>query len=130
SLAEAGAQVGIVNRSADRARLVADGFGPDVSVAVAADVAGADLVVQATPLGMRPDDAVPIDPELLAPGQLLVDLVYHPKETVLLEAARRRGVEAINGVGMLLYQAGEQFELWTGETAPIEVMAAAVDLVI
>lgn len=128
ALTEAGAQVGIVNRSTERAERAAAAAGPQASVAAVEQIADVDLVVQATPLGMQPDDPPPVDPALLGSGQLLVDLIYHPAETPLLHVARERGLTCINGVGMLLYQAGEQFELWTGEQPPIDVMAAAVGL--
>ena len=87
---------------------------------------GFDLVVNATPLGMRGHSAaaMPLDPALLRPDQLLVDLVYEPAETALLAAARERGLRAFNGVGMLVHQAARAFELWTGNEAPIEAMVA------
>lgn len=126
ALVAAGSQVDIVNRTAARAEAAAAASGasvggPDATVT-------ADLVVQATSLGMQDGDALPIDPSLLAPHQLLVELIYHPAETPLLAEARALGLSAINGVGMLLYQAGAQFRLWTGHAAPIEVMASAVGL--
>ena len=46
----------------------------------------------------------------------------------MVDLATERGVRAVNGVGMLLYQAAEQFELWTGQSAPVDTMAAAVGL--
>jgi shikimate dehydrogenase len=61
----------------------------------------------------------------LAPGQVVVDLVYHPATTPLIEAARRQGATAVNGVGMLVHQAALAFELWTGHDAPLAVMRAA-----
>lgn len=88
------------------------------------EAAGADLVVNATPLGMT-GGTLPVDPERLGSGQLVVDLVYHPPVTPLLEAARSRGAAAVNGLGMLIHQAALQFQLWTGEEPPLEVMSAA-----
>jgi shikimate dehydrogenase len=128
ALAEAGAEVGFLNRSADRAEAAVAAVGERARVASPAEVGDATLVVQATPLGMNEGDPLPIDPDLLAEGCLFAELIYHPAETSLLAEARRRGLRSVNGVGMLLYQAGEQFTLWTAETAPIEVMAAAVGL--
>jgi shikimate dehydrogenase len=66
----------------------------------------------------------------LGPGQVLVDLVYHPATTRLMEEARRRGVTAVNGVGMLVHQAALAFRLWTGEDPPLLAMRAAVDEVL
>lgn len=128
ALAEAGASsIAVVNRDAGRAAAavaLARGAG---RVGAADDIEGADLVVNATPLGMRGNDAVlPLDPDRLAPGQLLVDLVYHPPITPLLAEARQRGVTTVNGVGMLIHQAAHAFRRWTGEDPPLEVMSAAV----
>ena len=101
----------------------------------------ADLVVNATPLGMREGDELPIDPALLHSGQVVVDLTYgrgshgrgsHARgacggsRTPLLAAADRLGATALDGLGMLVFQAAEQFTLWTGLAAPIGAMAAAV----
>jgi shikimate dehydrogenase len=66
-----------------------------------------------------------IEPARMGPNQLVVDLVYAPAVTPLLEAARDRGATAVNGLGMLIHQAALQFRLWTGEDPPLEVMSAA-----
>ena len=89
------------------------------------DIAAADIVVNATSVGMGADLSVPCDPTLLRPGQIAVDLVYEPLETAWLAALRRQGVEAHNGLSMLAYQAAAAFELWTGVEAPVEVMRQA-----
>lgn len=75
-----------------------------------------DLVVDTTPVGMSPKtDVEPVlSPSSLHSGLLVVDLVYNPPETVLMQAARRAGAEVLNGERMLLYQALEAFQLWTG----------------
>jgi len=128
ALADAGAvEVAIVNRTAPNAVIAAALARDRGRVAEPGEVGGFDLVVNATPLGMRGHRgaAMPLDPELLRPDQLLVDLVYEPAETALLAAARERGLRACNGVRMLVHQAARAFELWTGTEAPIEEMAAA-----
>lgn len=128
ALAGAGAaEVAVVNRTARHAEAAAALAGDRGRVVEAADAGRFDLVVNATPLGMAGHDgaALPLDPGLLRPGQLLVDLIYEPAETALLAAARARGVRAFNGVRMLVHQAARAFELWTGREAPIEAMAAA-----
>jgi shikimate dehydrogenase len=66
-----------------------------------------------------------LDPARLGPGQLIVDLIYAPAVTPLLEVARVRGASAVNGLGMLIHQAALQFRLWTGEEPPLEVMSGA-----
>jgi shikimate dehydrogenase len=99
-------------------------------------IAGADLVVNATPVGMRRvvkidrsplEASLPfdLDPNLVGEGQLVVDLIYAPAVTPLLRAARERGARTANGLGMLIHQAALQFRLWTGEDPPLEVMSAA-----
>lgn len=126
----AGAGVGdvaVVNRSADRAAETAALAGEVGRVGVPADVAGADLVVNATPLGLTglALDTLPVDPNLLGPGQLLLDLVPNPAVTPLMLAARSRGARAAGGLGMLVHQGALAFELWTGRPAPIAAMRAA-----
>ena len=131
ALAEAGAsEIVVVGRYPER---VADaaGLAADVGRAGApSEAADAQLVVNATPLGMAgtpgADALPPIDPALLGPGQLVVDLVYAPRPTRWLELAQRRGAAALDGLGMLVHQAALQIELWSGRHAPVEAMWDAV----
>lgn len=128
ALADAGAsEVAVVNRTPHNAEAAAALAGDRGRVAEPGEVGGFDLVVNATPLGMSGHGgaSTPLDPGLLQPDQLLVDLIYEPAETALLAAARRRGVRAFNGVRMLVHQAARAFELWTGTEAPVEAMVAA-----
>jgi shikimate dehydrogenase len=81
-----------------------------------------DLVVNATPLG-RTGETLP-HPEL-HDGVLVVDLLYRPTVTPLLQAARDAGAAAYGGLGLLLHQAALSFELWTGLEPPLPVMSAA-----
>jgi shikimate dehydrogenase len=126
ALATAGAaEVVVVNRTeanADAAVALAPGV---ARTGQAAEAGSADLVVNATPLGMAGDRTLPFAAEALGPGQLVVDLVYHPAVTPLVEAARARGAAAANGLGMLIHQAAHAIRLWTGEDPPTEVMSAA-----
>lgn len=87
-----------------------------------------DLIVNTTPLGMSPNSqASPWPEELNLPAcKLVYDLVYNPPVTRLMELARNQGVETLNGLGMLVHQAAIAFEIWTGATAPIEIMKQAV----
>jgi shikimate dehydrogenase len=71
------------------------------------------------------DGALAIDPSHLGPGQLVVDLVYRPAVTPLVEAARAAGAVATSGLGMLIHQAAHAFRIWTGEDPPLEAMSAA-----
>ena len=146
ALAGEGASVTVVNRSPDAAERAASLGAAMNSVTSSAGTASApatsgtaavggpdavrdaDIVVNATPLGMRTGDPLPVDAALLRDGQVVVDLIYRPERTALLDAADRVGANTVNGVGMLLYQAAEQFKMWTGHDAPVDAMAAAVGL--
>jgi shikimate dehydrogenase len=126
ALAEAGAaEIVVVNRTPERAEAAAALAPGAARVGVAAEAGEADLVVNATPVGMGGDEGLPVDPRHLGPGQLVVDLVYHPAVTPLVDAARAQGAAAVNGLGMLVHQAALAFRLWTAEDAPLAVMSAA-----
>ncbi|HZQ27305.1 MAG TPA: shikimate dehydrogenase [Acidimicrobiales bacterium] len=126
ALAEAGAsEVVVAGRTRSRAEVAADLAGPVGKATDDPSGVGADLVVNATPVGMDVQPGIPIDAEELRPGCVVVDLIYHPPHTQLLEAARARGAVAVNGLGMLIHQAAHGFRLWTGEDPPLEVMSAA-----
>ena len=86
----------------------------------------ADLLVQATPVGMKDGDPSPVDPELLHPGLRVYDLVYNRATTKLVQEANKKKLHAVTGLGMLLYQGAIAFELWTGKKAPIDVMKKAL----
>ena len=90
---------------------------------------GVQLVVNATTLGMRAADALPIDPKQLRRGMVVYDLVY-TRETPLVSAARRRGCVAVGGLSMLLYQGAESFRLWFHRDPPIDVMRKALEQVL
>ena len=120
------AHIAVVNRSPDRARVAAALAGERGSVGVAADITTADLVVNATSIGMGSLDT-PCDLDLLRAGQVVADVVYHPLETALLAAARARGATAVDGLGMLVQQAVLQQELWTGQRPNPAVMRAAAE---
>ena len=87
---------------------------------------GADLLVNATSVGMRAGDGCPIDPATLRRGMAVYDLVYH-RETRLVRAARRRGCLAANGLSMLLYQGAASLQLWLRQAPPVDVMRRALE---
>jgi shikimate dehydrogenase len=132
ALADAGAaEVVVVNRTPERAAQAARLAGAVGRVGTPGDVARAELVVNATPVGMAgagaADDPPLIDPATTGPGQVVADLVYHPSETAWLAAATGRGATAVGGLGMLVHQAAVQLTLWTGQPAPVEDMWRAVE---
>lgn len=80
----------------------------------------ADLLVNATSVGMD-ESSHPIPTSIVLPEKLLVaDVIYQPFETPFLKWAKEQGNQSINGLGMLLYQAAEAFELWTGKEMPTD----------
>jgi shikimate dehydrogenase len=124
ALGRAGAEVIVVNRSADKAEAAAALGGSRCSVGSLDDVEKASRLINATSVGMG-GEGVPVPVDMLGPPQIVVDLVYHPVDTPLLRSARARGARAIDGVGMLVHQGARAFELWTGVEAPVEAMNGA-----
>ena len=149
ALAEAGAsEVAVCNRTPGRAATAAALAGAAGSVvgdadgALAEAVQAADLVVNATPVGMAgagagagtgaavgTEAAWPLDPSLLHAGQVAADLIYAPRPTPWLVAAGAAGATGVDGLGMLVHQAAAQLVLWTGMDAPVEAMWQAAEAV-
>jgi len=130
ALADAGAaQVVVANRTPARAEAAAALAGAVGAVGGPAAVAEADVVVNATSVGMGADptdtEAVPVDPALIQRDQAIVDLVYQPLVTPLLRAAAARGARPIDGLGMLVHQAALAVERWSGREPDVAAMAAA-----
>jgi shikimate dehydrogenase len=108
----------LVNRTAERAAALRTQFGDRVMLARWSDLdelmAEAGLFVNTTSLGMAGQLPLTIDLARLPAGAVVSDLVYAPLETALLAAARSRGLRAVDGLGMLLHQAGGGFQRWFG----------------
>ena len=128
TMVENGSTVGIYNRTNSSAVQVVEIVGGTSSVVQQNAIRDAELIINATPLGMAANDPMPFDVDLLRDGQSVVDLIYKPAKTTLLKEAEARGLQTLNGLGMLLYQAGEQFRLWTGQQPPIRAMAESVGM--
>lgn len=79
-----------------------------------------DIIINATPLGLKPDDPLPINVTFLDSDHIVCDLIY--KETPLLKKASDRGCKTLDGLGMLLWQGVFAFEIWTGLRPPVEIM--------
>jgi shikimate dehydrogenase len=88
--------------------------------------ADADCLINASPLGLKRTDPLPLPSELIRKKHLVCDLVYNPPETALLKIAKKRGAKRLSGLGMLLYQGVIAFEIWTGKKAPVLVMKNAL----
>ncbi len=125
-LREKGARLTILNRTEEleMARTLAAEIGCPYGDLNRIDVVtAADVVVNATSLGMAPlQDRTVIDAAYLRPEQTVIDIVYNPMETRFLREAKARGCRTVPGYEMLLLQGVAQFELWTGKTAPVELM--------
>ncbi|MFI0846705.1 shikimate dehydrogenase [Mesorhizobium sp. IMUNJ 23232] len=108
----------IINRTLARAQALAEEFGPVFSAhgvgAANALLGDAALLVNTTSLGMHGEPELPVDLDRLPGHALVTDIVYVPLETPLLAAARKRGLKAVDGLGMLLHQAVPGFEKWFG----------------
>jgi len=127
ALAEAGAsEIVVVARRPDAAAAAASLADARGRVGSARDAPEADLVVNATPVGMVGDGSgshTPVVPaEALGRGQVVVDIVYEPAETEWMAGAARRGAVVLGGLGMLVHQAAGQLALWTGLEPPVEAM--------
>ena len=83
-----------------------------------------DILINATPLGLKTTDPVPFDVSVLSPHQTVCDLIY--KSTPLLSHAKQKGCKTIDGLGMLLWQGVFAFELWTRTSPPVEIMKSAL----
>ncbi len=126
-LVEAGAEVIVSNRSADRGQELADWLGCRFCPRDQLDTVQADALVNTTSVGMVPDSAaIPIEPALLVNFKLVMDIVYAPLETTLLQAAAAAGCDIVDGLAMLLYQGAVQFKIWTGRQPPRDVMRKAL----
>jgi shikimate dehydrogenase len=127
SLAEQGAkEIRVVNRSFDRARELAEAFGAPVRALPWPDrhaaLDGAATLVNTTSQGMAGQAPLDLDLGLLPPRALVADIVYVPRETPLLAAARQRGNPTIGGLGMLIHQARPAWKAWFGiepEVTPV-----------
>jgi shikimate 5-dehydrogenase len=86
-----------------------------------------DVLVNATSVGMYPEvDETPVGKGVFRPGLVVFDMVYNPLETRFLKEAKEAGCKCISGLDMFVEQAREQFELWTGEDAPADLMRQIV----
>lgn len=123
ALRDAGVEVEIWNRTAERAEHLAGRFG----ATAVATIDPADLLVNCTAAGLEGDPfaTLPIDPEQLGQYPTVVDAVYHGTPGPLLEAAAAAGARTVDGIEILVQQGAIAFEQWTGKPAPVELMRLA-----
>jgi 3-dehydroquinate dehydratase/shikimate dehydrogenase len=127
SLRREGARVTVFARNNEQAGALAENFGTRCENLEAARFGAFDLVINTTPLGTSGslENETPAMSNQLRGARFAYDLVYNPTETRFMREARDAGCEALGGLPMLVDQAAEQFKLWTGADAPVEVMLAA-----
>jgi shikimate dehydrogenase len=129
--ARAGAKsIALVDVDEKRSRAVADEIArqfPNVRVTIGGDPGAADVIVQCTPVGMKPGDASPLPPDRFRKGQRAFDLVYMYPTTPFMSAAQQAGAKAVNGLGMLLHQGARAFEIWTGTAPRVDKMREALE---
>lgn len=80
------------------------------------------VVINATSLGLKPEDAAPVDLRKIAKPGSVHDMIYRPPQTALLRQAAELGIATANGLSMLVHQGARSLELWTGATVPVSVM--------
>jgi len=134
-LAERGAHLVILNRlleldwAEELAQRISQIFKKEVKASelneknLAMVLEGADILINATSVGMSPDvDETAVPARLLKPGLIVFDIVYNPIQTRLLREAEAAGAHTIGGLDMLVWQGAIAFEKWTGEKAPLDLM--------
>ena len=130
--AENVAELFLVNRTQSKAAEIAGEIKkqfPSVKVAVGYPKPDMGLILNATSLGLKAEDASPLDENLfpLKRARAVYDMIYRPAETALLATAKKAGCRTANVLGMLLHQGAKAFEIWTGQTAPLNVMRRALE---
>jgi len=102
---------------------------PGVRVGIGYPPHRVELVLNATSLGLKSDDSLPLDEKAFPLGNTaaVYDMIYRPAETPLLRTAKAAGCRVANGLGMLLHQGAKALEIWSGQSAPIEVMRRALE---
>ena len=125
ALAQAGSMVCVCARSPERARALARAVGGQAVARAALRREFFDAIVNCTPVGMHPRGGSPLRSADLN-CRMVMDMVYRPRDTELLQIARRKGIETISGVEMFLAQGAAQYEIWTGERAPESAVRRAI----
>jgi len=136
AIAEEARELVILNRTLERAGALASRISSDMDREVRwgmlsndvlhEELTDADVLINATLVGMRPNDSeTPVDSSLLREDMVVFDLVYNPLETRLLREAKSIGARTIDGLTMLVYQGAASFEIWTGRKAPVDFMIKA-----
>lgn len=127
SLKEKGVRLIVTNRTRERGEALASALSSPYVPLLELGGEEADLVVHATPVGTYPYTEIsPLSENVFREGMVVMDMVYNPLETRLLQDARARGCVVVSGLSMFVYQGAEQFRIWTGLEPPLGVMTRAV----
>jgi len=136
TLAKEADELAVLNRTVKQARELAKLLEKSLNKKVIAgslspgdiqrNIEDSDILVNATSVGMKPKpDESPVATKALRSNLAVMDIVYNPMETKLAKDAKAAGAQVISGVEMLIYQGAASFEIWTGKSAPVEVMREA-----
>ena len=118
----------IVNRTPTRGKDLAERLGAGFEPVEAFQPDDGTILINTTPVGMWPQvDAVPIPSDRLRPGMMVMDIIYNPLQSRLLQEAAAIGCPVLNGLPMFVYQGALQFKLWTAQEAPLAAMMQVVE---
>ncbi|MBN1905453.1 MAG: shikimate dehydrogenase [Deltaproteobacteria bacterium] len=118
----------IANRSAERGKALSSALNATfIRLEEVLDVE-IDILINTTSVGMSPNtEFSPVSEDVLKPGMTVMDIIYNPGTTKLLHLASQKGCNIVNGLSMFINQGAEQFRLWTGKDAPVDVMKKVVE---
>lgn len=122
-----GGRLTLLNRTRDKGELLATEIGAEFKPLSEIRRVDCDVLINTTSVGMVPGTrAMPVPPDGIERGMTVMDIIYNPLKTRLLEIAEERGCVTVDGVAMFVHQGAAQFELWTGRRAPVEMMKKVV----
>jgi shikimate dehydrogenase len=122
-----GARVKILNRTRKKGEKLAEVLNGEFQPLTRALRLDCDILINTTSVGMTPDEGMsPVPSKALKKEMVVMDIVYNPLKTKLLQDAESIGAATIDGTAMFVYQGALQFELWTGKKAPVEMMRKTV----
>jgi len=128
-LLKKGANVKIFNRTKEKAVVLAEEFGCQTTgLKDESEISNFNIIINTTSVGMKPlENETPVPTEFINKKQIIFDIVYVPHETKLLKDAKKRGAKIIHGVEMLLHQGTAQFKIYTGHSAPEDIMRKVLE---
>lgn len=123
-----GGKLKVYNRTVEKAKEIAEKFNAEFeSIDNLEEIKNMDIIINSTSVGMGEDVNSPIPKVYLNNEQVIFDIVYSPMETKLIQDAKKVGAKVVYGYLLLLYQAAAQFELYTGQKAPVQEMKKALE---